>query len=197
MDNWISGTGLSLLGWACWQAEQHRQHPRKIQSSGKGIWNWSGISNLGTNRGKLGPTGESNSRQVIYLGGNRDRGWSVEKREVKVFRNVALRGEMWSEVSRGNRQPWAWHHSWDEADKSTQKFQLDLRKVRVGWDLTGGAVLLQASTPHMSDKFGHPLAGRALPVSACSARSWWQNLAPLQQLLQRWGQGAKPTQPNL
>lgn len=35
MDNWISGTGLALLGWARWQAEQHRQHQGKFRAVGK------------------------------------------------------------------------------------------------------------------------------------------------------------------
>lgn len=34
----------------------------------------------------------------------------------------------------GDRQPWAWHHSWEEADKSTQELQLYPRKAK-GWIL--------------------------------------------------------------
>lgn len=41
------------------------------------------IPNLGIDTGKLGPTGKSNSGQVIYLAGDRDGGRRVVKRRVK------------------------------------------------------------------------------------------------------------------
>jgi len=67
----------------CRRGEDSRTRQGFSPARGSANVEGSEIPNLGTDVGKLGPTGESNSGQVIYLGGNRDGERRVGKKTVK------------------------------------------------------------------------------------------------------------------